>query len=31
MNGEKALAGQGYFDKYTQNDGVYYTKVIKVQ
>ena len=31
MNGEKALAGQGYFDKYNQNDGVYYTKVIKVQ
>ncbi len=23
--------GQTYFDKYTQNDGVYYTKVIKVQ
>lgn len=28
---ETAVAGQGYFDKYTQNDGVYYTKVIKVQ
>ncbi len=26
-----ALKGQTYFDKYTQNDGVYYTKVIKVQ
>ena len=23
--------GQTYFDKYTKNDGVYYTKVIKVQ
>ena len=30
-SGEKAIAGQTYFDKYTQNDGVYYTKVIKVQ
>jgi hypothetical protein len=29
--GEKALAGHNYFDKYFQNDGVYYTKVIKVQ
>ena len=28
---EQALAGHGYFDKYTQNNGVYYTKVIKVQ
>ena len=26
-----AVAGQTYFDKYTKNDGVYYTKVIKVQ
>ena len=25
------VVGQTYFDKYTQNDGVYYTKVIKVQ
>lgn len=31
FNKEKAIAGQGYFDKYTQNNGVYYTKVIKVQ
>ena len=31
QDGEKALAGHGYFDKYLQNDGVYYTKVIKVQ
>lgn len=30
-DGEKAIAGHGYFDKYLQNDGVYYTKVIKVQ
>lgn len=29
--GEKALASHGYYDKYTQNNGVYYTKVIKVQ
>jgi len=29
--GEKALAGHGYFDKYTKNNGVYYTKIIKVQ
>ena len=28
---EKAIKGMPYFDKYTQNDGVYYTKVIKVQ
>jgi len=28
---ETAVDGQVYFDKYTQNDGVYYTKVIKVQ
>ena len=26
-----AVTGQTYFDKYTQNDGVYYTKIIKVQ
>ena len=26
-----AVDGQTYFDKYTQNDGVYYTKIIKVQ
>ena len=26
-----AVAGQTYFDKYTKNNGVYYTKVIKVQ
>ena len=25
------VVGQVYFDKYTKNDGVYYTKVIKVQ
>ena len=31
MAGEKAIAGHQYFDKYTQNDGVYYTKIIKVQ
>ena len=31
MEGEKALAGHGYFDKYTKNNGVYYTKSIKVQ
>jgi hypothetical protein len=29
--GETATDGQAYFDKYTKNDGVYYTKVIKVQ
>lgn len=28
---EKALADHGYFDKYTKNNGVYYTKIIKVQ
>lgn len=28
---ELAVDGQTYFDKFTQNDGVYYTKVIKVQ
>ena len=27
----KAVKGMTYFDKYTQNNGVYYTKVIKVQ
>ena len=27
----KAVVGMTYFDKYTQNNGVYYTKVIKVQ
>ena len=30
-SGEKAITGQTYFDKYIQNNGVYYTKVIKVQ
>jgi hypothetical protein len=30
-DGEKALAGHNYYDKYFQNNGVYYTKVIKVQ
>ena len=29
--GEVAIDGQVYFDKYTKNDGEYYTKVIKVQ
>ena len=28
---ETAVDGVTYFDKYTKNDGVYYTKVIKVQ
>ena len=28
---EVAIDGQTYFDKYIQNNGVYYTKVIKVQ
>jgi len=28
---DKAVNGMTYFDKYTQNDGVYYVKVIKVQ
>ncbi len=28
---DKAVNGMTYFDKYTQNNGVYYTKVIKVQ
>ena len=28
---DKAVNGMTYFDKFTQNDGVYYTKVIKVQ
>jgi hypothetical protein len=27
----KAVKGMTYFDKYTKNNGVYYTKVIKVQ
>ena len=31
LENEKALAGATYFDKYYQNNGVYYTKVIKVQ
>lgn len=31
LEGEKALAGHAYYDKYFQNNGVYYTKVIKVQ
>ena len=31
MKGEKAYEGASYFDKYFQNNGVYYTKVIKVQ
>ena len=30
FEGEKAVSGHGYFDKYTKNNGVYYTKVIKV-
>ena len=30
-DGAVAIKGQTYFDKYTQNDGVYYTKIIKVQ
>lgn len=30
-NETSAVAGQTYFDKYIQNDGVYYAKVIKVQ
>lgn len=28
---EKAIVGQTYFDKYSQNNGEYYTKIIKVQ
>ena len=28
---DTAVDGMTYFDKFTQNDGVYYTKVIKVQ
>lgn len=31
MVGEKAISGAAYFDKYFMNNGVYYTKVIKVQ
>ena len=27
----KAVKGMTYFDKYTQNNGVYYTKIIRVQ
>jgi hypothetical protein len=30
LNGEKAVSGHDYFDKYYQNDGVYYVKIIKV-
>ena len=30
-NEAAAVTGQTYFDKYTKNDGVYYTKIIKVQ
>lgn len=30
LENEKAVSGHEYFDKYYQNDGVYYTKVIKV-
>ena len=30
-NGETAIEGQTYFDKYIKNDGEYYAKVIKVQ
>ena len=30
-NETSEVNGQTYFDKYTQNDGVYYTKVIKVE
>ena len=30
FDGEKAVGGHGYFDKFTKNNGVYYTKVIKV-
>jgi hypothetical protein len=31
IEGEKAVSGHSYFDKYYQNNGVYYAKVIKVQ
>ena len=31
MDGEKALNGHNYYDKYFINNGVYYAKVIKVQ
>ena len=31
MAGERAISGAAYFDKYFMNNGVYYTKVIKVQ
>ena len=30
-DGDKAVEGMTYFDKYTKNNGEYYTKVIKVQ
>jgi hypothetical protein len=30
-DGEAEVVGQTYFDKYTKNDGEYYTKIIKVQ
>ena len=30
-NTDVVVAGMTYFDKFTKNDGVYYTKVIKVQ
>ena len=30
-DGAVAVAGTTYFDKFTQNDGVYYVKIIKVQ
>ena len=30
FDGEKAVSGHGYFDKYTKNNGVYYAKVIKI-
>ena len=30
-NEAAAVTGQTYFDKYTKNDGVYYTKIIKVE
>ena len=31
LTDEKALDGTAYFDKYYQNNGIYYTKIIKVQ
>lgn len=30
LDGEKAISGAAYFDKYFQNNGVYFAKVIKV-